>query len=383
VAISHILIYQLSKRIFDDKRFFLLPNLFFSFWHPFFEGYVLWIDSFVAPLLLLAAIATVEFEKKRDAKFIFFIGFILGTTLVIKQVTFPLIFLFCLYLWLKFRRVSYFISLACGLLLPILYLAYFVVDRGIVEDFWFWTIVFNLTTFSQMGRKLIRTTEMVKISFPFLIALAYSLYVLAEERAPLKNKVMPVAVFFLGGLFFAYARFDFVHLQPSLPFAVVILALIIFRFRKHKLRGFASVATTAGIFAIIALFIYYGYVKLLTSEVSFYGAQEMNVARLVNAFADSGQSVFAFGSTPHIYQMTHTRPAGNLFVFQFPWFMKVAETRILEGLISDPPKVIIRDRFAEVAGINLTKYSSEIDKYVDRYYHVVENVNNVEILIPN
>jgi hypothetical protein len=63
--------------------------------------------------------------------------------------------------------------------------------------------------------------------------------------------------------------------------------------------------------------------------------------------------------------------------------MKVAETRILEGLISDPPKVIIRDRFAEVAGINLTKYSSEIDKYVDRYYHVVENVNNVEILIPN
>ena len=52
VIITHIVLYLVAKKFLGKKA--ILANIFFALWQPFFEGWVLWIDSFL-PLILLPA----------------------------------------------------------------------------------------------------------------------------------------------------------------------------------------------------------------------------------------------------------------------------------------------------------------------------------------
>jgi hypothetical protein len=81
--------------------------------------------------------------------------------------------------------------------------------------------------------------------------------------------------------------------------------------------------------------------------------------------------------------MSKTLPAGNIFVFQFPWFFKVAEGRILDGIIKDKPNIIVSDRTAEVEGQKITEFASKIDQYILENYEKIDDVGDTEILRKN
>ena len=78
--------------------------------------------------------------------------------------------------------------------------------------------------------------------------------------------------------------------------------------------------------------------------------------------------------------MTQTLPAGNVFIFQFPWFMRVSQERILGGIIVDKPKIIIADRTVSVGGQKLLDYTRGINSYISKYYQTTEVIGNYEIL---
>ena len=99
-------------------------------------------------------------------------------------------------------------------------------------------------------------------------------------------------------------------------------------------------------------------------------------------YVNSPDKIFAFGTLAHIYQMADRLPSGNVFVFQFPWFMKEAEERVLNGLVHEPPKVVVRDQNAQVEGINLVNYMSKINGYVNENYKTAYRVGDVEIMVP-
>jgi hypothetical protein len=103
----------------------------------------------------------------------------------------------------------------------------------------------------------------------------------------------------------------------------------------------------------------------------------------VKKYSKSNEKVFALGTTPHIYYLANRLPAGNLFVFQFPWFMINTEERILKGLENDPPALIIRDSSSNVSDMNLIKYMPRIDRYVSDNFKVVDSLNDVDILLPD
>ena len=65
--------------------------------------------------------------------------------------------------------------------------------------------------------------------------------------------------------------------------------------------------------------------------------------------------------------MSQTLPAGDIFVFQFPWFLKIAEDRILEGVKKDKPNIIVSDRTVEIEGQNITDFAKNIDQYIDAF----------------
>jgi len=81
--------------------------------------------------------------------------------------------------------------------------------------------------------------------------------------------------------------------------------------------------------------------------------------------------------------MSQTLPAGDIFVFQFPWFLKIAEDRILEGVKKDKPNIIVSDRTVEIEGQNITDFAKNIDQYIQKNYQIIDRVDKTEILRRN
>ena len=149
------------------------------------------------------------------------------------------------------------------------------------------------------------------------------------------------------------------------------------RNRKLRIISFA-------IYIIIAIYLIKPvYLANKGRDVMFFGDFERQISNKVLSYASAGDTIFSLGTTPHVYYLTKTLPPGRLFVFQFPWFMRIAEERILSGIISDPPKVVVRDETATTGGMRLIDYMSNINQHINENYHVIDNISEVEILVRN
>jgi hypothetical protein len=185
-----------------------------------------------------------------------------------------------------------------------------------------------------------------------------------------------LGAFFLGSLVFAYARFDFIHLQPALPFAILIIIFTIIKLPRRVRLFFV------GFLVITAMYFVPPFYRVNTNtKVLFFGELERRISEKVSERVGPGESVFAFATMPHLYQMTNTLPPGKVFVFQFPWFMLEAEEIVLSGIIRDPPKVVVRDKRATTGGENLIFHMQKIQSLIDEKYMVVDIIGETEILI--
>lgn len=370
VSATHILLFLVARRLFKSEKWALFTNFLYLIWQPFFEGYVLWIDTFV-PIFLLGAFYFLQ-EMRFKPRNLFLSGLLLGTALLFKQVAIPLIVILgFLFLW-KIRKVSILFPYAIGVAIPIVLLVVYILTLGVWQDFVFWTVTFNLTIFAQMGRKLPDLIGIVR-ALPVFGLAGMALWLFVRRNL---TKFSVLSVFFLASLVYAFARFDYVHLQPALPFALLILVSAFLkiekRFRQPLYLGFIVIS-----FVLLALF----YRIHIGDRVLFFGDIERKISDKVRQLTNPQDSVFALGTTPHLYQMTNTLPSGGVFVFQFPWFMTVAEDRVLAGIINDPPKVVVRDRDATVGGQRFIKFMPKINKHVERYYKVTDRIDGVEIMV--
>ena len=112
---------------------------------------------------------------------------------------------------------------------PLLMIFYFI-KIDVFPDFWYWTVIYNLTTFSQFGKKYPDTPGLLRIVGVF----GMSLFSLSFKK---KRLVFWIFLFLLGGLASAYARFDFVHFQPVLPFLAIATVL---SFQSLPFKGLAA-----------------------------------------------------------------------------------------------------------------------------------------------
>ncbi|MEK7111703.1 MAG: glycosyltransferase family 39 protein, partial [Patescibacteria group bacterium] len=171
VLFIHLFIFLIARKFFGSERKALLANLVYLIWQPFFEGWVLWIDSFLPLFLLPAFYFLFRGIKKESNEDLALAGLFLGISLVFKQIILPLIGLTSLFLLVKtksFRKLFWFIL---GVLpVPLLMLVYFW-SKGILGDFWYWTVTYNLTTFAKYGRKAAFFSGIVRVAAVFGFAL--------------------------------------------------------------------------------------------------------------------------------------------------------------------------------------------------------------------
>ncbi|OGM10523.1 hypothetical protein A2159_01115 [Candidatus Woesebacteria bacterium RBG_13_34_9] len=375
VSLNHIFIFLIARKLFKSNYWVLLANVLYLIWHPFFEGFVLWIDTFVSTLLLISYYILIGGWKRIEKVKEFIAGLVLGTAFVFKQVILPLVTLLFLYYFLyqKKYRLSY--RLLLGVFLPVFLMFVYIIKIDVLKDFLYWTVTFNLTTFAQLGRKYPTFLEILKLGWVFWPAFLAALIIFIKK--PIKELII-LCIFFICGMFFFYARSDFIHLQPSLAFCIILMIYLIRIIPKRLLY-------------LLAIFYFLGSMYLLipfyrwavnNKQTLFFGEKEERIVSEVRKYANKDDSVFSFATVSHLNYLTETIPPGKVFVFPFPWFMLKAENKILEGVKKDPPKVVVMDKFAQVEGVNLVSYTPRIKEYIEKNYNVVNSFDQTEILVP-
>lgn len=356
VVIIQLMIFFIGSKIFKSRKKALLVNTLYLAWQPFFEGWVLWIDSFL-PLLLLPAFYAL-YKKK-----FFITGVLLGLAVVFKQTIIPLSVFVLAYIFLTKKDLKTILFYLSGLFIPVGLMLIYLMSIGVFRDFWYWTIIFNLTTYAKFGRGAGPTLAHFS---RVLLVFGCAFLVIRKIRLP---EAQILLIFLTGTLLGLFTRFDFVHFQPALPFALIATVYGLGRF------------SFAGIYGLILVWwlgiFYKGH---LGDRIISFDSSTKELAVKIRDYTAPGEKIFVYGAGPHLYQMSGTLPAGDIFVFQFPWFFRVSQDRILAGIIKDRPAIIVSDRTVEVEGDKLTDFTQDIDRYILENYEKIDNVGDTEIL---
>ncbi len=363
VLITHLFLFVISRNFFKNGYKALLVNLLYLIWQPFFEGWVLWIDSFL-PLILLPA-----FYFLYNRKF-FISGIFIGLAVVFKQVMIPLAAILLFYVWWESREFKKMRDFFIGLSLPVFLMIIYLISKDVFNDFFYWTVIFNLTVFAKYGRG--GGGDFAHLSRVILVFGTAFLTVGKIKERP----VQILLIFLVGSLLGLTTRFDFVHFQPALPFAVILTALAAYSLNKQKM-GLIFI----GIYIFIALWWQNIFYKGHTgNKVFFFDEQTYKIAGKIMQYTKPKDKIFVFGAAPHLYQMTQTLPAGDIFVFQFPWFFQIAQDRILAGLKQDRPDIVVVDKTVKIEGRPISGFGSDINAYLIDNYEKIDNVGDTEIL---
>lgn len=364
VLIIQVLLFLIASEIFKSKTKALLINLLFLVWNPFFEGWVLWLDSFL-PLILLPAFY-VLYKRK-----LFITGIILGLGIVFKQTVVPLSFLTLIYIYWTTKNLKGVSMFLIGLFIPISLMILYLLSIGVFKDFWYWTVIFNLTTYAHSGTKAPPSSGFIS-----RVMFVYGASLLALLNW--KNKVVPILfIFITGSLLGAFERADFVHSQPLLPF--IILATVIGLMMLWKWKKIAVVVILGYIF-VAAWWLNIFYKGHLSKTVIAFDLQTQNIAARIKELTHPGEKIFVYGAEPQLYQMSKTLPAGDIFIFQFPWFMKIAQDRILEGIVRDKPNIIIADTSVIIEGAKISDFAARINQYINEHYRKIDSIGTTDIL---
>lgn len=349
----HTLVIILTSALIYKLTHSRLAVLFYTLWQPFFAGNELWLDIF---LPLFTAPAFYFFSSRRYLA----AGLFLGLGVVFKQTLVPLV-AFAGLLLLRHRQVSRLAKFSLAAILPsALMLAYF--SRiGLLRDFWYWTIQFNLTAYASSGKLAPTWGQIAKLSLPA------AFLVLAFFRLPQLRLTLGWLVFTLIG---GVARFDFIHLQPAVPYLAIVLAALSSSSRKIMLAAFAVTLVWLG---------YFYSRPHYWRQTKYFDSSFSRLAQSVSRLTAAGDKIFVLGTNPHLYSLTRTLPPGQTFIFQFPWFMQTAGQRIQQTLISDPPKLIIYNPESVTAGQYLRDYASYLVEYTQDNYQLSDEVGQYQI----
>lgn len=361
-----VLTYLVARRL-AGEAVGLLAALAFAAWQPFFEGDTLWLDTFL-PLFTLPALLLLLDRRWLLA------GLLLGVGVLFKQTLVPLVALTGLMVLRNegLREWRSLARFAAGTLLPSLSMLLYLHTIGVLADFWFWTVSFNLTTAVQQATLAPATGDLVRIALPVTIAVVAVVVVPARWQARLVGLWGCATV--VGGL----GRFGLIHLQPAVPFFAILVGMLGVELWRRRV--------TAALLALVVLSSvwlgeYYGR-RARWLEDPAQSERLAAIEKLIRDRAAPGDRVLLVGVPPQLYASTRTLPPGRLFVFDLPWFGDIAGERAIAALRGDPPKVVLVDTASGIDGLRMVDYQRALVDDVRARYVLTTQLGAIEVYEP-
>lgn len=368
LAFTHLILFKISLLLFKKRKLILIPNLFYLLLQPLFDGNIFWIDSLISPILLISLLSALIFIEKKFLVNAFLTGLGVGFSIFFK-LTFILLLPALAFIFLsKTRSYKGVIMFLVGGMIFLFFTLIWIIKRDLLNEFFYWNFQFNFEIYRQMAFKLPTLSQIIRL---FL----YFFPIILVTRHVFDKKIMLLTCFFIISCLLVVPRFEFIHFQPALAFAILLLVILLTKtnlfFQKIYL-----------IIFILITFIWsiHFYRSHKGNLVYFFDSQTWEIAQKVSQFTAENDRIFILGAQPTIYVLAERLPAGFVYSANLPWNMIIIEGKLLNSIIKDKPRIIVRDSTANIDGKRVIKFSSKINKYIDLNYTEIDKIGNNEIL---
>lgn len=329
ILLNHALLYNCSKHLFDDEATYVLPNIVYFATQPLFEGYVFWIDSLLAPFVLTAVLFVLIIKNGNGrASTVVILGLLAEAAIFLKQ-TAAVVAFWVLILFIYKKMYKNVLIFLLGMILPLSVLFIYINGLYVWEEFYYWTITFNLTVYSKMARS-VDMVSLIKF-LPIIFTAAYISIVNISKKS----------IEFMGGLFLLFLiiiltwvpRMDFIHLQPAIPVASIIVGSgsIILDYKKIGV-------------IILSLFIAYNTFAFISfnkfTHDSLYSNYDLLIEN-INKETVAGDTIYVRGVGYELYAFTNTLPPNNYFVYELPWYKQALKSKITSNILKSRPKLLV------------------------------------------
>jgi hypothetical protein len=360
-----ILVFGIARKLWNLKTA-LVAAFAFIFWQLFFDGNGLWFDLFMG-VFTLVSYYFVQKKKYLWAGIFWALAFISKQTAVwfllpigleIAQGKESLIQSFK-----KFIVGAFLVAAPSILILWLL---------GILPDFYNWGVRFGIFILPKaQGQVQLPDLKNLAVSvFPFLI------FVPLIWRTGREN--INLLIWAIAGCLGAYPRFEYFHLQPSIPFLAIATGI----FFSTKFPKSTLVKTFVIFYVLGSIYLFGGFfMRNFKEGVRFYETDVRDVVTYVKSNTNPGDKIFVMNWWDNIYPLTDTLPATDPWVPQLSWYLKIPgiQEKMVEDLEISKPKIILLNAYSETG---LSAYVPEkIYSYVALRYKISSKVDGVEILV--
>ncbi|MBN1138967.1 MAG: hypothetical protein JXM73_20450, partial [Anaerolineae bacterium] len=362
----------------------LLAALFFAAWSPAFTFGKLWHETFLAPLYLLLLILYDPSAPRRSTTRLLCLGLIGGGTMVTKQhaaVVFAAFLLWnALTGWYLHRSKGEILREAglmiLGASLPFLaFFAYQYARAGTLQSFWYWVVIYNLTSDYGILAARSPTTAQIRIILASLLLIpATIVYTLDQKKKG--NKIWLSLswglVLLATSSLTVYPRFELFHLQAALPVLAWLSAVpltLALPPRKHgRFLAAGIIATLLAVWLFIAAPAYRAVLKTNHSQKIWEYSNLVPLAAEIRQQIGPDDCMYIFPddeATANLYYLTGCMP--RFWVFSYPWYMvDTIKQQILAALEEDPPQWVV----AFPGRWEIEKHAPEVMGYLEDHYRL-------------
>jgi len=316
---------------------------------PLFDNFHI-EEMFASILSLYAVFFFLKFWQNRSFSWLFLTGFSTALGLMSKQVIIGIVPAFIIatlwYLSKKRESISFFLKgssfFLLGFSLTITpFILYYFFNQAL-SDFFYWNVIFNLTTYPQQSIPYGLKEGFQNGSWLFLAIIPAALLWRQEElNIEIRFKLLIITlatVFLLPSLLPSFLSYKILAFYPYPLF----LWAILWQFRGKKLIIPFLIAGLI-LFLIPAKTFYLDYLpqNLFQKELIIdYGQNELKVVDWLLENTTAEEKIMNLGH--HYITTLAQRLPANKYVYLFPWLVMPYDKSTQE-ILADPPRVVILD----------------------------------------
>ena len=372
VILIDLIIFRLSGKIFKNKKIAVINTAFFAILSIPFGVNGLWFDLFQTPFILLAVYFLLFSRHKKN---ILISSIFLSCAILIKQQALWLIPLFfVLSLKKPFnsnKNLKVVKDFVAPLLISVAITILLVVTISDFDNFITWAVILPFFKSSSMPgyvllpslRQLITAASLFLFFTPFLINISP------------KQRVMVYVAFY--ALVFAYPRFDYFHLIPSLAVLSLVAGKVLTSIKLKPL----SLAPIVLLIPLLAYQVRY-YQNNLKPQTRFFENGVIEVSQKLKEISSPQDRFYIQNGPDQVLALSGRLPI-KPWADEFPWYLESndLQEKIVEKLNDQQPKYVIVKPYSGDQEFALGSYRpKQIADYLDQNYHFVQSLNKELIL---
>lgn len=374
ILMTDILIFLISNSIFKNSRKSLLSLLFFVIFSIPLGVNGIWFEVFQTPFIIMSVLFLYGHFKNKKPKFLLLSSVFLAIAFFIKQQALWLVFWFALLLLFKNKnslksQIKSLILLAIPILLSQIFEIFIAFKLGVVKDFFFWSVYFPFFKASALPGYILLPglKELSILALIFLIFIPIILDKNVKER------------FFVFTAFaiipFAYPRFDYFHLVPSIALLSIAFTKNL-QILKSSKKFFQRIVFIS--FLLLLIYSIRFFSRNWTNEIRFFEIEVYKAARFIQLINPKDNPVFLQNVSGQILVVSKTLPT-KPWADSFPWYLEIngVQEKIIEGIKTEKPQIVIYKPYESRGVFELASYRPQlVANFLDQNYLTFFKIND-------